>query len=94
MPDNNEPTTDNIADALARAKELVKRNHANLIQALAEGTTTAQCQGVQGFKVFRDVRAAVEAVLEKNVSLTTFSDTASEADVITALEQAYLVVKS
>ena len=54
-----EPTPQHIFDALARAKDLVETQDFDLIKALAEATTTAQCQGVHGFRVFRDVRNAV-----------------------------------
>lgn len=54
-----EPTPHHIHAALVRAKELVESNNFDLIRALAEATTTAQCQGIEGFKVFRDIRAAV-----------------------------------
>jgi len=58
-----EPTKAHVVAALARAKELVDLNHFDLIQALAEATTTEQCQGVAGYKVFRDARAAVQSQL-------------------------------
>jgi hypothetical protein len=54
-----EPTRQHIIDALVRAKEMVEQHDVDLIRALAEATTTAQCQGIQGFKVFRETRAAV-----------------------------------
>lgn len=54
-----EPTQQHIIDALVRAKELVEHHDFDLIRALAEATTTAQCRGIQGFKVFRETRAAV-----------------------------------
>jgi len=60
----SEPTRDHITAALARAKHLIDTNHFDLVQALAEATTTEQCQGVPGYKVFRDSRAAVEALLD------------------------------
>ena len=54
-----EPTQEHIVAALERAKELVDKNNFDLIRAPAEATTTAQCQGIEGFKVFRDTRKAV-----------------------------------
>lgn len=54
-----DPTPEQIKAALVRAKELVDNHGWDLIRALAEATTTAQCQGIEGFKVFRDVRAAI-----------------------------------
>jgi len=59
----SEPTKAHVVAALARAKELVEANHFDLVQALAEATTTGQCQGVAGYKVFRDARAAVQSQL-------------------------------
>ena len=58
-----EPTKAHVVAALARAKELIEVNHFDLLQALAEATTTGQCQGVAGYKVFRDARAAVQSQL-------------------------------
>jgi len=58
----SEPTRDHVLAALARAKHLIDTNHFNLVQALAEATTSEQCQGVAGYKVFRDARAAVQSV--------------------------------
>ena len=54
-----EPTREHIVTALQRARDLVQRTDFDVMRALAEATTTAQCEGLQGFKVFRDVRAAV-----------------------------------
>jgi hypothetical protein len=78
-----DPTPQNIVDALVRAKELVERHDFDLIRALAEATTTAQCQGIHGFKVFRDTRAAVG-------NLTA----ANRATAITALDNAIKKVGS
>lgn len=58
----SDPTPEDIRDALVRAKELMHNNGFDLLRALAEATTTAQCRGIQGFKVFRDVRAAIPNV--------------------------------
>lgn len=65
---NAEPTTQHIVDALKRARGLVDGNNFDLIRALAEATTTAQCQGIHGFKVFRDVRKAVGNLSAANKS--------------------------
>lgn len=54
-----DPTPEHIKAALTRAKDLVETRNFDLLRALAEATTTAQCEGVQGFKVFRDVRNAI-----------------------------------
>jgi len=52
-----------VLAALARAKHLIDTNHFDLVQALAEATTSEQCQGVAGYKVFRDARKAVQSQL-------------------------------
>lgn len=55
----SDPTPAHIQAALARAKDLVQGEGFDLMRALAEATTTAQCEGVQGFKVFAGVRDAI-----------------------------------
>ena len=89
-----EPTPEVIVAALERAKELVSSHNFELMAALAEATTTAQCHNVEGFKVFRDIRSAVTDTLPAGVSLPNFSDTASKETVMGKLVEAILVVKS
>jgi hypothetical protein len=68
--------------------------HWDVLRALAEATTTAQCAGVEGFKVFRDVREAVAGVLPKTTTLNKFAETADRTEQLNAIEQAALVVGS
>ena len=80
-----EPSTDTILAALARAKELLKRNRDwDLIRALAEATTTVQC-GMPSYKVFRDARIAVNRNL--STPLPDFSATATRPVAIDALDR-------
>ena len=90
---NADPTLDVIAAALVRAKELVTAGK-SLETALAEATTTAQCQGFMGFKVYAGARRAVDFVLPDKVSRANFSDTATPDKVTDLLHQAWLVVTS
>lgn len=90
----NEPTAAHIEAGLDRAKHLVKDKQFTLIQALAEATTTAQCQNIQGFKVFRELRSAVTVVLPAGSSLAGFSDTATPEQTLKVLDNAILVVAS
>lgn len=83
---DTEPTREHIDAALARAKELVERRGLDLIAALAEATTTAQCQGIQGFKVFRDSRAAVEKAA--GIPLAVFTPTADRKTSVAVLSKA------
>lgn len=76
---------DTILAALARAKDLLKRNRDwDLLRALAEATTTVQC-GQPSYKVFRDVRAEVSQRI--SVPLPDFSDTADRSKAIEALDR-------
>lgn len=71
---DREPTPDIVADALKRAYDLMGEYDAfDLMRALAEATTTAQCRGVQGFKVFAAVRTAVADCLPAGVCLAKFA---------------------
>lgn len=89
----SDPTPEIIKDALGLALKLFRANPDwDLLRALAEATTTAQCQGVEGFKVFRDVRKAVEDVAP--APLPQFASTASRQKVQDVIEQARLVVGS
>ena len=90
---NDEPTPEVIAAALVRARELVTAGK-SLETALAEATTTAQCQGFMGFKVYAGARSAVDVVLPQKVSRANFSDTATPDKVTDVLHQAWLVVTS
>ena len=88
-----EPTPEILADALRRAQELIKRDlKIDLIRALAEATTTAQSQGVSGFKVFRDTRAAVTKCIPPSSNLVFFNDTASTQQLLEVLDKAITVV--
>jgi hypothetical protein len=88
-----EPTAEVIADALKRAKELIERDgNIDLIRALAEATTTAQSQGVQGFKVFRDTRAAITKCIPPSSNLVSFNDTATTAQAVKVLNKAIKAV--
>ena len=90
---NNEPTSDIIAGALTNAKRLFTINeHFTLLRALAEATTTEQCRGVEGFKVFRDVRAEVTKVLPPTTTLPAFNDTADRNRVVDVLDKAIAAV--
>ena len=90
--DNREPTPEVIGAALKRAQQLVKEGmHIN--EALAAATTSAQCQGYMGFKVFALTRGTVKGVIGPKV----YEDFCTKADVkaqVEALESAYLVVMS
>jgi hypothetical protein len=90
---NREPTPEIIAGALTNAKTLVTNQHFGLLQALAEATTTEQCRGVEGFKVFRDTRAAVTKVLPPSTTLPAFNDTAATKQVVAVLNKAIKAVK-
>lgn len=82
-----EPTKEIVVAALARAKFLMGRNNGwDLIRALAEATTTPQCNGVAGYKVFRDVRAAVAPLLPE--PLPDYTKHTNRAGAIAVLEQA------
>ena len=86
---NTEPTPEIIAAALTNAKRLFSINeHFTLLRALAEATTTEQCRGVEGFKVFRDVRDAVTKVLPPTTTLPAFNDTAPPRRVVEVLDKA------
>lgn len=92
---DREPTPEIVADALKQAQELMREYDAfDLIRALAEATTTQQCRGVQGFKVFAAVREAVSQVLPKGETLPRFSETAKRDRQIDALKSAQLLVMS
>lgn len=80
-----EPSKDTVLAALARAKDLLKRNREwDVLRALAEATTTTQC-GMPSYLVFRDVRVA----LGRNISapLPDFSETATRAVAIDAIDR-------
>ena len=92
---NKEPTPDIIAGALTNAKQLVTINeHFTLLRALAEATTTEQSRGVEGFKVFRDARAAVTKVLPPTTTLPAFNDTAQRNHVVDVLDKAIKAVSA
>jgi len=91
----NDPTPQIIADALGNAIKRFKNDpDCDLLTALAHATTTQQCQGVKGFKVFRDVRNACTDVLQDGETLPNFNDTASRSRALNLLEQARMVVAS
>lgn len=80
-----EPSTDTILAALARAKDLLKRNREwDLLRALAEATTTVQC-GCPSYRVFRDARIEIS----RNISqpLPDFSQTSTRAGAIDVLDR-------
>jgi len=87
-----EPTQDILAGALINAKRLVIDQHFGLLQALAEATTTEQCRGVMGFKVFRDTRAAVTKVLPPTTTLPAFDKSARSKQVVAVLDRAIKAV--
>jgi hypothetical protein len=88
-----EPTPEVIADALRRAQQLIRSDlKIDVIRALAEATTTAQSQGVSGFKVFRDTRAAVTKCIPPSSNLVFFNDTASTEQLIDVLDKAIKLV--
>ena len=90
-----DPTPDVIADALRRAQDLIRGDlKIDLIRALAEATTTAQSQGVQGFKVFRDTRAAVGKCIPPSSNLVFFNDTASTEQLLEVLDKAITAVNA
>jgi len=90
---NTEPTPAIIVGALTNAKRLMSINeHFTMLRALAEATTTEQCSGVEGFKVFRDVRIAVTKVLPPTTTLSAFNDTASPGRVAEVLDKAMKAV--
>ena len=66
--DNREPTKEVIGAALKRAQQLIKDNNMHINEALAAATTSAQCQGFMGFKVFAQTRDAVTSVIGPKVS--------------------------
>lgn len=76
-----------LAAAFDNAAKFFEENPAlDLIAALAHATTTAQCNGIPGFQVFRDTRAAVSAEVHP-LSLTDFNDTASRNKVLAVLAE-------
>ena len=80
-----EPSIDTILGALARSKDLLKRNKDwDLLKALAEATTTIQC-GVPSYAVFRDVRIQIS----RNISepLPNFSDSVTRPVAIAAIDR-------
>lgn len=90
-----EPTPEIIGAALTAAITHIKSNpDCDLLTALANATTTQQCRGVEGFKVFRDVRKACTDVLQDGETLSNFNYTASRSRVLTLLEQARMVATS
>lgn len=81
-----EPTRDVVLAALARAKELMKRNRDwDLMRALAEATTSATC-GKESFKVFRDVRICVDAMVKP--PLHQFAESTPRSGAIAAIDAA------
>jgi len=88
-----EPTAEILVDALRRAQQLIQSDlKIDLIRALAEVTTTAQSQGVSGFKVFRDTRAAVTKCIPPSSNLVFFNDTASTQQLLEVLDKAITAV--
>ena len=80
-----EPSVDTILAALARSKELLKRNRDwDLLKALAEATTTIQC-GEPSYKVFRDVRIEINRNI--SVPLPNFSDSVTRPVAIAAIDR-------
>ena len=89
-----EPTTHDIGEALGRAHTLMQKNQDwDVIRALAESTTTATCNGVEGFRVFAAVRKAVEDTLPKGVTLPDLTKKARREQ-MAAVQQARMVVTS
>jgi hypothetical protein len=87
-----EPTPEIVVSALSRAKFLMGRNNGwDLLKALAEATTSTQCGGVAGYKVFRDVRAAVTRLAPQ--PLPDYSRMANRAAAIALLEKTIQIVK-
>ena len=89
----SDPTPDIIVAALGLARDLLKRNRDwDLLRALAEATTSAQSSGIEGFKVFRDTRLAVAAVLPKGgdryVRVAEFAATADHKSAVALLDKA------
>lgn len=80
-----EPTVDTILAALARSKELLKRNRDwDLIKAVAEATTSIQC-GMPSYKVFRDVRIEISRNISE--SLPDFSESVTRPVAIAAIDR-------
>jgi hypothetical protein len=90
--DNREPTKQVIGEALKLAKKYVSDGR-HLNEALALATTSAQCQGFMGFKVFAASQAAVKSGIGDR-SLHDFCTKAKPEDQIDALEFAYRLVMS
>lgn len=89
---DTEPTTEVLVAALSRAKFLMTRNNGfDLIQALAHATTTTQCGGVAGYKVFRDIRAAVTPLAPE--PLPDYSRIANRAAAIALLDKTIETMK-
>jgi hypothetical protein len=89
----SEPTPDIIVVALGLARDLLKRNRDwDLLRALAEATTSAQSSGIEGFKVFRDTRLAVAAVLpaggDRYAQVAAFSSSADHKSAVAVLDKA------
>lgn len=92
---DREPTPEIVAEALKRAYDLMGEYETfDLMRALAEATTTAQCKGIQGFKVFAAVREAVSACLPSGVCLAKFAAESPREAVRNALHSAFLVESS
>jgi hypothetical protein len=92
--DNREPTPEVIGAALKRAQQLIAEKKLHINEALAAATTSAQCRGFMGFKVFSESRNAVVGILGPDVSYEVFCTEAKPQAQIAALESAYLVVMS
>lgn len=81
----SETPVDTLLGALARAKDLLKRNRDwDLLRALAEATTTTQC-AMPGYKVFRDIRNTVAEQIP--VALPDFNDTSTRSMHIDAIDR-------
>lgn len=88
---DREPTPEIIAQTLNRAENLMREHESfDLMRALAEATTSAQCAGIQGFKVFAALRTTIgEALPGKDhpyVKVANFSSAAQRAEVLDVLK--------
>ena len=90
-------TPEILAEALNTAFTLLRRHDDwDLLRALAEATTTAQCKGIQGFTVYAALRTVIGEVLPGTAcpytKVAEFSAEATQTRALDVLKSAHLSV--